>query len=316
MQGCTCRDARRGPWCRGARGDPWCWGARAGVHREISDAGVHMQSCTGRFWCWCARARVRKEIRGAGLHAQGCTGRSLVLGCTCRCAWGGPWCRGAYAGVHEEVPGTGARVHKEISCTSSHVQGCIGRFTVLVCTHSTMHRQIPGAVCTCRGAQGDQYCHCAPASLHREILGAGVHVQGCRDRSGVLCVQGCTETSVLLVHTPSDARGRCRAAPSLCVHCTGRSAFLGSLPVPCLRACTGLRAWAFPCKIARLRSFCSEEVASISDLLLQAKRQVGISEMCTCVVGTILPNSAGMEAQSFPGLVAAALVHHCKGYGI
>lgn len=233
--------------------------------------------------CWDVRAVVHGEVLVAGVHMQGCMGRSLmpVQGCV--------------------------RMHKEISRGSLHVRGCVGRLVV-------------GSAHT-RGCTGRSLVLIARAGVHGEISSATAHLHPCTGRSqvlgstcrgacSVLCVQGCTETSV---HTASDAQGRCRAAPSPCLHRTGCSAFLGSLPARCLHACTGLHAWSFPCKIARLRSFCLEEGASISDLFLQGKQQVGNSEMCTCVVGTLLPNSAGMEAQNFLGHVAAALVRHCKG---
>lgn len=173
LQGCTCRGAWGGAWCwgagarvhmqgctcRGALRDPWCWNAHAGVRREISDAGVHMQSCTGRFWCWCARTRVHKEIHGAGLHTQGRTVRSPVLGRTCSCARGGPCRRGARAGVYGEVPDAGARVRKDAQRNQLWQFACARARREIpggVCTHTRMHGEIPGARCTCRGAWGDR----------------------------------------------------------------------------------------------------------------------------------------------------------------
>ena len=225
MLGFTCRGARRGPWCRGAytgcmgrsleqgsacRGVPGCrsagagglslrWGAHAGVQRDVSGAGLHTQSCTGRFWCWRTHARVHKGASGDQL------------------------CQFARAGVHREMRGGGL-----------HTQGCTGRSPV-------------------------PFAH---AGVHREISSAPVHPW--MGRSQVL---GCLFRGVGINPGCSVCRGARRRRCSWCTD-------------PAMHgACAGFRAWVFPCKIARLRSFCLEEVASISDLLCQEKRQVGISEM-------------------------------------
>lgn len=85
----------------------------------------------------------------------------------------------------------------------------------------------------------------ARAGVHREIGRATVPLHPCTGRSQV---RGCTcrgaginpglqrDIGAPGAHTPSDAQGWCGAAPSPCVHCTGRSAFLGSLPAT-LPAC-------------------------------------------------------------------------------
>lgn len=204
------------------------------------------------------------------------------------------------------------RMRKEISCGSLHVRGRVGRFLV-------------GSAHT-RGCTGRSLVLVARAGVHGEIGSATAHLHPCTGRSqvlgstcrgarcGVLCVQGCTETSVLLVCTASDAQGRCAGLHRHRV-CIARAIL--HFWAACLHAAC-MHAQGFMPGLFRAKSHASEASAwrrgpPSSDLFVQGKQQVGNSEMCTYVVGTLLPNSAGMEAQNFLGHVAAALVRHCKG---
>lgn len=152
-----------GPWPRTQRSGSWHeapilqrgWEAGPGGGSASSPAEQPPAPCR----CWGTRVGRHRDVP----RCWGARG------------WGHPWCWGAQGGVHREV-----------CCAGLHMQGCTGRFAVLVCT--------------CWGAWGD-------AGVLKDIPRRAVHEHQGQGHPWCWYVHPCTGRSVVLGCTCKGARG-------------------------------------------------------------------------------------------------------------